>query len=80
MLGLLSCQKLCLIFADFPSGGSGSSLRLNQSSSISSYVTLRRAATGAGVKVGWDLNDSQNAKCQMLQIQFVLLQNSVQSQ
>ncbi|XP_019954314.2 pleckstrin homology domain-containing family A member 7 isoform X11 [Paralichthys olivaceus] len=31
-------------------GGAGSSLRLNQSSSISSYVTLRRAASAAGMK------------------------------
>ncbi|XP_059206803.1 pleckstrin homology domain-containing family A member 7 isoform X8 [Centropristis striata] len=31
-------------------GAAGSSLRLNQSSSISSYVTLRRAASAAGMK------------------------------
>ncbi|XP_042369456.1 pleckstrin homology domain-containing family A member 7 isoform X3 [Plectropomus leopardus] len=31
-------------------GAAGSSLRLNQSSSISSYVTIRRAASAAGVK------------------------------
>ncbi|XP_074522941.1 pleckstrin homology domain-containing family A member 7 isoform X19 [Halichoeres trimaculatus] len=38
-------------YQTLPSRGvAGSSLRLNQSSSISSYVTLRRAASTAGVK------------------------------
>uniref|UniRef100_A0A7N6FIK0 PH domain-containing protein n=1 Tax=Anabas testudineus TaxID=64144 RepID=A0A7N6FIK0_ANATE len=38
-------------YQTLPSRGvSGSSLRLNQSSSISSYVTLRRAASAAGMK------------------------------
>ncbi|XP_035855443.1 pleckstrin homology domain-containing family A member 7 isoform X2 [Sander lucioperca] len=38
-------------YQTLPSRGvAGSSLRLNQSSSISSYVTLRRAASAAGVK------------------------------
>uniref|UniRef100_A0A4W6DME1 Pleckstrin homology domain-containing family A member 7 n=1 Tax=Lates calcarifer TaxID=8187 RepID=A0A4W6DME1_LATCA len=39
-------------YQTLPSRGvAGSSLRLNQSSSISSYVTLRRATSAAGVKV-----------------------------
>uniref|UniRef100_A0A665W6Y8 Pleckstrin homology domain containing, family A member 7b n=1 Tax=Echeneis naucrates TaxID=173247 RepID=A0A665W6Y8_ECHNA len=37
-------------YQTLPIRGAGSSLRLNQSSSISSYVTLRRAASAAGMK------------------------------
>uniref|UniRef100_A0A3P8RE66 Pleckstrin homology domain containing, family A member 7b n=1 Tax=Astatotilapia calliptera TaxID=8154 RepID=A0A3P8RE66_ASTCA len=40
-------------YRTLPSRGTGgSSLRLNQSSSISSYVTLRRATSAVGIKVG----------------------------
>ncbi|XP_076585110.1 pleckstrin homology domain-containing family A member 7 isoform X11 [Chaetodon auriga] len=50
-------------YQTLPSRGvASSSLRLNQSSSISSYVTLRRATSAAGVKVKLTVDSSERPK------------------
>lgn len=50
LIWLFTCEQRCNI-CRLPSGVVGSSVRLNQSSSIASYVTLRRPTSAAGIKV-----------------------------
>lgn len=65
----------------FPTGGASFSFSLNQSSSISSYVTLRRAASASGMTVRLALHTPGNARPEVclsgshfnLPVGFVLL-------